>query len=190
MKTAFLIISTAVVLISVVPYLLDILRHKTKPNIVSWLTWTMLTGIATAAEIGAGEYVTAVFTGASTIETGLVVLLGLRYGFVKYARFDIVCQLAAVGGIILWRIFNSPEVALLATVTIDFIGALPTLRHGWQKPYEETWQTFLLGAVGACFSVLALHDFNVVSLTFPLYLTVMNALTTAIIMYRRVAVGV
>ena len=79
MKTAFLIISTAVVLASVVPYLLDILRHKTKPNIVSWLTWTMLTGIATAAEIGAGEYVTAIFTGASTIETGLVVLLGLEF---------------------------------------------------------------------------------------------------------------
>ena len=136
MKTAFLIISTAVVLASVVPYLLDILRHKTKPNIVSWLTWTMLTGIATAAEIGAGEYVTAIFTGASTIETGLVVLLGLRYGFVKYARFDIVCQLAAIGGIILWQIFNSPEIALLATVAIDFVGALPTLRHGWQKPGE------------------------------------------------------
>lgn len=163
----------------------DILRHKTKPNIVSWITWTMLTGIATAAEIGAGEYTTAIFTGAATLETSMVVALGVRHGFVKYTRFDIVCQLSAIVGIILWQLFNSPQLAIIATVTIDFIGALPTLRHSWQMPSEETWQTYLLGSVASAFGVLALTQYNLVALSFPLYLTIVNAATALIIVSRR-----
>lgn len=185
MKTTFLVISITITLFSVLPYMLDILRHKTKPNIVSWITWTMLTGIATAAEIGAGEYTTAIFTGAATLETAMVVALGLRHGFVKYTRFDIACQLSAIVGIILWQLFNSPQLAVIATVTIDFIGALPTLRHSWQKPSEETWQTFMLGSIASAFGVLALTQYNLVALSFPLYLTIVNAVTASIIVMQR-----
>lgn len=185
MKTAFLVVSIGITLVSIIPYLRDILRHKTKPNIVSWITWTMLTGIATAAEINAAEYTTALFTAASTLETGLVVALGLRNGFVKYTRFDAVCQLSAIIGIILWQLFNSPQIAVLATLLIDFIGALPTIRHSWQKPGEETWQTFMLGSIASVFAVLALTNYGVVALSFPLYLSVINALTAATIFFRR-----
>lgn len=145
----------------------------------------MLTGIATAAEIGAGEYTTAIFTGAATLETAMVVALGIRHGFVKYTCFDVVCQLSAIVGIILWQLFNSPQLAVIATVTIDFIGALPTLRHSWQKPGEETWQTFMLGSVASAFGVLALTKYNLVALSFPLYLTVVNAITASVIVARR-----
>lgn len=45
---------------STVPYIIDIIRRRTKPNIVSWFTWTLLTGIALAASIAAHE--TKIFT--------------------------------------------------------------------------------------------------------------------------------
>jgi hypothetical protein len=185
MKTVFLVVSIVITLVSIVPYLRDILRHKTKPNIVSWITWTMLTGIATAAEINAGEYTTAFFTAAATLETGLVVVLGIRHGFVKYTRFDVVCQLSAVVGIVLWQLFDSPQIAIAATVVIDFIGALPTLRHSWQQPGEETWLTFMLGSVASIFAIAALTSYSLVALSFPLYLALVNAATATIILVRR-----
>ena len=64
MKTASLVLATVLTLISVLPYLRDIVKRVTKPNIVSWITWTLLTGIATAAEIAAHEYTAAIFTSA------------------------------------------------------------------------------------------------------------------------------
>ena len=185
MKTAFLVIATVLTVVSVLPYIRDILRHKTRPNIVSWLTWSLLTGIATAAEISAHEYVAAIFTGAATLETATIVLLGLHHGFVKYARFDIVCQLAAVAGIILWQVFNSPVVGVVGAVLIDFVGALPTLKHAWQKPHEETWQTFALSAVGSIFAILALSDYNWVNLQYAAYILLANLVLTAEILYRR-----
>ncbi len=189
MKTVFLVLATIITVVSVLPYLRDILKGTTKPNIVSWLTWTLLTGIATAAEIAAHEYVAAIFTSAAVVETGLVVVFGLRYGYVKYTRFDVVCQIGAVVGIILWQLFDSPTIGVLAAVGIDFIGALPTFRHAWQKPNEETWQTFAISGIGAVFALLALDSYNWVSLPYAVYIVLVNLALSSVILQRRVSRG-
>jgi hypothetical protein len=184
MKTIFLILAAVVTVVGVVPYLRDILRGSTRPNLVSWITWTLLTGIATAAEISAHEYVAAIFTASAVVETLLVVLFGLRHGYVKYTRFDVVCQVAAVVGIILWQIFNSPVLGVIAAVTIDFIGALPTFRHSWLKPHEETWQTFALSGLGGAFALVALTTHNWISLPYAVYIVVVNIVISAVIITR------
>lgn len=184
MKTAFLILATVITLGSVVPYLRDILKGSTKPNLVSWITWTLLTGIATAAEIAAHEHVAAIFTGSAVVETASVVVLGIRHGYVKYSMFDIVCQIAAIVGIILWQLFNSPALAVVASVTIDFIGALPTLRHSWIRPGEETWPTYALAALGGGLAIAALTNYNWISLPYAVYIVLINAALVCTIIYR------
>ena len=184
MKTTLLVLSALITIGGMVPYIRDILRGTTKPNLVSWLTWTLLTGIATAAAISAHENVAAIFTASATVGPLLVVLLGLRHGYVKYTRFDVVCQVAAVAGIILWQIFNSPAIGVVGAVLIDFIGALPTFRHAWLAPYEETWQTFALSSLGAVFALGALTTYNWVSLPYAVYLVVVNMVLSAVIITR------
>lgn len=185
MKTAFLVIGSLITIASIVPYLIDIARGKTKPNLVSWITWTLLTAIATAAEIAAGEWFTAIFTAAAVVETGSVVVFGIfKRAYVRYTAFDIVCQVAALGGIVLWQAFDSPLIGIMGAVIIDFIGALPTVRHAWLQPYEETWQTYALCFVGAIFGVLALSSFTWESLSYPLYIVLINAVFTIIILGR------
>jgi hypothetical protein len=185
MQTTFLIISIIITLSSVIPYIRDILKGTTRPNLVSWITWTLLTGIAAAAQISAQEYVAAFFTGAAATATAMVVIFGLRHGFVRYGRFDIICQLSAVIGIILWQLFDSPAIGVLAAVTIDLIGALPTLRHSWNKPHEETWQTFGISSLAAIFAVGALASYTWVTLPYALYLIVINFILAIIILQRQ-----
>lgn len=184
MKTFFLVLAAFVTVGSVLPYARDIIKGTTKPNIVSWITWTLLTGIATAAEIAAHEYVTAVFTSAAVLETTIVVVLGLRHGYVKYTTFDVVCQISAIVGIILWQLFNSPTIGVVASVLIDFIGALPTVRHSWINPGEETWQTYALAGLGGLMAIAALHAYNVISLTYAIYIVLVNAVLSLIIINR------
>lgn len=184
MKTLFLILAALVTILSVVPYLRDILKGTTKPNLVSWTTWTLLTGIATAAEIAAHEYITAIFTGSAVVETGLIVVFGLKYGYVKYTRFDGACQVAALAGIVLWQLFNSPVIGVMASVTIDFIGALPTFRHSWLDPGEETWGTYGLAALGGLLAILALTAYNWISLPYAMYIVGVNIALAGIIIYR------
>jgi hypothetical protein len=170
---------------SVLPYLRDIIKGATKPNIVSWITWSLLTGIATAAQISAHEYFAAIFTASATLATTAVVALGVRHGYVKYTMFDVVCQISAIIGIILWQLFDSPTLGVLASVVIDLIGALPTVRHAWQKPGEETWQTFAVASVGGLFGLLALSTFNWITLPYATYILIANIFLTSEIIYRR-----
>lgn len=184
MKTIFLVLSVLITLVAVVPYLRDILKGTTKPNLVSWITWSLLTGVATIAEFAAGEHVAAIFTGAACVETLAVVVFGLGKGFVKYTAFDVWCQVGALVGFALWWLFNSPAVAVMAAVTIDLIGALPTMRHSWLAPHEETWQTFALSGLGGCFALLALSSYNWTSLPYAVYIVLANVLMTGIILSR------
>jgi hypothetical protein len=185
MKTLFLILSVVITMGAVVPYIRDIVKGTTKPNIVSWITWTLITGIATAAEIAGHQYFTAIFTASAMLETASVVFFGLRYGYVKYTSFDVVCQIGAILGIILWQLFNSPSVGVIACVAIDFIGVMPTIRHSWLKPNEETWPTYAISGVGGIFGILALSNYNIISLTYPLYIVMINIVVSIVIINRQ-----
>lgn len=187
----FLAIAGAIIaLFSTVPYIIDILHKKTKPNIVSWFTWMLLTGIATAAAFAAGETKTALLTLASTVCVAAVVILGVKYGIAKFSLFDGICQAGAVLGLILWIVFNSPLIAIVASVSIDFVAALPTLRHSWIKPAEETWQTFLIGTGAAALTTLSITSYTWEAILYPAYLVLANGGIVLIVVYRRQQLGI
>lgn len=185
MHTILVSLSVILTLAAVIPYARDILKGKTKPNITSWITWTLLTAVATAAEIAAHEYTTAILTSAAVLETAIIVVLGLRYGYVKYTKFDVFCQTGALSGFVLWYFFNSPAIAVIAAVSIDLLGSLPTVRHSWLNPFEETWITFAMSGLGGLMTVLALSSFNPTNLSYPAYIVGMNVIIAGTILIRR-----
>ena len=185
MKDVALVLSALISILCVIPYCLDIARHKTKPNLVSWITWTLLTGIVMAAQVSEGEYRAAVFSAGLTAATGLIVVLGLWHGYVKYTQFDVICQMLAVFGIILWQVFDDPLIALYTSIVVDFIGLLPTIRHAWQKPGEETWQTFAIGALAPIFGFFALDSYTQINTDYLVYVFFADIILTGIILRRR-----
>lgn len=185
MKDLLLTLSAIITIAAIVPYIKDIIQGKTKPNITSWITWTLLFIVATIAEYAAGEYRTAIFTASITVETLLVVILGLKHGYAKYTKFDVACQIGALAGFLVWWIFNNPLAAVVLVVLIDLIAAIPTVRHGWVEPNEETWLTFALSGLGGVFAILALTSFSWTSLIYPVYIVVINTLVSGVIIFRQ-----
>lgn len=184
MKTALVIISSILTIVSVVPYIREILKGKAKPRIVSWFTWSLLTGIACAASFADKQYPSAILMFFATIETLIIVLLGFKHGDRKFGRFDITCQLAAIVGIGLWLAFNSPTIAVAAAVLIDLVGALPTIKHAWQKPGEETALTFALAGIGGLCTVLAAGNWKITAVAYPMYIFLCNVVIVAFIIGR------
>ncbi len=185
MRTAVIVLASIIEILGSIPYMLDTIKKKTKPNVVSWFTWTLLTAIGGSAAWAAHEPRTAILTYANAISTGVIIALGLKYGFAKLNWFDGLCQAGAIVGLILWLVFNSPTTAILATVTIDLIASLPTIRHSWRRPKEETWQTYFVSGIGATIGLIALSEHNVNSLTYPIYLFIIDFLLAFTIIYRR-----
>jgi hypothetical protein len=189
MKELIAVAGALVAAVSTIPYIIDTVKGRTKPNIVTWFTWTLLTLIAALAAFASHEPKSAYLLLANTFCTGLVVAVGLRYGTAKYSWFDGLCQLGTVAGLVLWLVFNSPTIGIVVPLTIDFIGMLPTLRHSWLKPAEETWQTFLIGVVAPLLTIVSLTRYNIASLLFPLYLFLANAAIVAVVITRRRQLG-
>lgn len=185
MRDFLLILSAVITVIGIVPYMRDILRGTTKPNIASWTTWCLLFLIATVAELAAHEFRTAFFTSAVTLETGLIVILGFKYGYAKYTKLDFICQIGALSGFFVWWLFNNPLAALVLVIFIDLLSCIPTIEHSWFSPREETWITFAISGLGSFVAIFALNSFNLASLAYPVYLVFINILITSVIVFRQ-----
>ena len=186
MKDAFAATGAIVIVLCTLPYIFDIVRGKTKPNIVTWFTWSVLIGIGTAALFAAQQKHAAMLLLGDAIATFAVVLFGLKYGIAKLDLFDGLCQIGAVAGLVLWLVFNSPMIAVTATIVIDFIGTLPTIRHSWSYPEEETVITYILGVVATIFTLLSLQKYNLSAWIYPAYLLFSNALLVVTIQHGKI----
>ena len=153
MTLTLIILSAILTFIGVVPYTLDILKGKTKPRVVTWFVWSVLTGIAAVASYVDHQYPAAILSFMAMMGTAMIVVLGYRNGDRRFERVDFLCLGGAGVGLVLWWYFNSPAIAIIASIMIDFIGAVPTLIHSWKKPHEETWIVFLLSFLGALCTV-------------------------------------
>jgi hypothetical protein len=185
MPSSLPFISAALTWIAVAPYLIDTIKGKTRPNIVTWFTWTLLTIINAIIAVNAGAWQTAVFSIGATLATGSIMVVGFTRGVKKYTHFDAICQLLALCGIPLWLVTGQPALAVFILMSIDFAGGLPTLRHAWKSPGEETWQTFAISAFAGSLTVVSLSQYDFVSLTMPLYITLFDTVVLCIILYRR-----
>lgn len=184
MAAVLIVLSSLLTIGAIVPYLIDTVRLRTKPRVVTWFTWTLLTAITSAATFSDHQYATAILMLAGTLGTLLVVVLGWRYGDRKFDRLDLICQIGALAGLVLWLGTNSPALAVVTTMTIDFIGSIPTYRHSWVRPHEETWTTFAISSAGALCTLLALHAWRLTAILPPAYLCVANTAMASIIFFR------
>lgn len=190
MTTLLSVLGSLLAAAGTVPYMFETIRGKTKPRIVTWLTWAMLTGVAGAASLSAGQVGGAVFALLGTVATGSVVVTGLRFGDRSFGRLDIACMAVVLVGLVLWLTLHNPGFAVWAAIVIDFVGLVPTLVHAWTDPTEETARTFAcVGAGGliASAAIAAGGSVSVAALGYPLYAGVSMGTVTAIIVVRRKA---
>jgi len=184
-RNAIALIAALVSFSGIFPYIRDVLKGKTHPNLVSWATWCLLNLINTAAALSTGAFQTALLSGASALATGWVTFLSFRRGKIKYTAFDIVCQVLALAGIVAWGLTGQPQLAVLIAVSIDLVAALPTWRHAWITPFNETWQGFALAAGAAIVTLFTVTQYTLVSLAFPLLVVTNCSVIVTIVLYRR-----
>jgi hypothetical protein len=185
MRSDLAFVAGCIAIFGAIPYILDTLKGKTHPNIVTWFTWTLLNVINAAAAWSSGAAQTAIFSTGGAIATGAILLVGLRYGLKQYSRFDVLCQGAALVGVVLWKLTDRPQIAVAINVVADFAGWLPTYRHAWRSPHAETWQTFALSGLSAVLTLISIQHYTFIALAFPLYIFCANSTIVSTILARR-----
>jgi hypothetical protein len=185
-RFALVVLSTLLAAGSIVPYIVATVRRSTVPRLVTWLTWSLLTGVAGAASASAGDYPSAAFSLIGTLATGSIVVAGLRFGDRSFTRLDVTCLAVVVAGLIAWQTLGQPAIAVLVACLIDFVGLVPTLVHSWRKPYEETALTYaLIAAGGGSAALAAWGHWTITALAYPVYVAATMGACWVILLSRR-----
>lgn len=182
----FAVLAVVLSIVSVVPYVYDMLCGTTRPNVVSWGLWFLIQGIFAAAQFDSGASLSVVLPIAEVATVGLIVFLGLSgYGYKKYGVLDGVCFSVALVAIVLWQITNDPIFALWLAVLADFIAVIPTLYKSYRDPESETPLAYFFVVLAAVSALFATSLYDVPNLLWPIYIIVVNASVIGLVLLGR-----
>lgn len=180
------VLTGVIAIVAVVPYVRDMLRGTTRPNIVSWGLWTLIHIIFIAAQWSSGASWSIVLPATELFTVALVVVLAaVGYGYKKYTPLDLVCFCLAIAAIVLWQVTSEPMVALLMSVGADIMASIPTLKKAYLDPTSETLSTYILVVISAIFAALSTTIFDVPNLVWPAYIFLVNGSILCLILLGR-----
>lgn len=177
MKNIFGVVAGVLFFIAYLPYVVQIVRKKTVPSIVTWTIWAILDSIA----MGTSTFNEQSF--GVVIGVWIVVVFALCYGEWKIDRVDAFCIGGAVVGIELGWALQSRHAMLLMSVTLIFIASFPTFKIGWIKPEQENRLAWSIWFLSCVFALLALKAWTFADAALPLTYTVIET-TMVILLFR------
>lgn len=167
-------------------YVLATLRGKTKPNRVTWFLWTLAPFVALVAQLSEGVGLSAL----QTFATGFTPLLVLLASFVnrrsvwRLTRFDMVCGVLSILGLLLWVVTRHADVAILFAILADGLAALPTVVKAWKYPETEHSAAYLGGGINAFIALLTIQHFTFVSSAFAFYILALCGLIFLLVQFK------
>ncbi len=167
-------IAATLSIIMVIPYIRDILLHKTKPERASWFIWTVLGSIAFFSQLAKGATHSLWLTAGQTLGVLTVFLLSIKYGEGNLSKRDWKSLALALVGLILWALTHDAIYALVITIFVDCIGVFLTVLKSYQDPGSETVSTWAMSGTSGIFGALAVGSFNPVLLLYPTYIFLAN----------------
>jgi fumarate reductase subunit D len=167
------VLSLVVSLAANIPYIIEIVQGKAKPERISWLLWTILGAVyffSTIFDTGA-----TLFTLGELIAPVIILILAFKYGVGGKSRFDLISL--AVALIALAILFSTTHVllSLLLALFVDGIGAMLTIRKLRIDPTSESRAFWGLTAIAGVLAVISLEEFTVNALLFPVYVGLLSA---------------
>mgnify|MGYP000132529445 FL=1 len=154
MKETLSILAGLLFVAAFVPYIRAILRKETKPAKASWIIWANLDTITLAGMFFKGT-VNGQILGA-VLGAWVVAALALKYGTPGWTKLDKFCLGGAVLGIVLWQVFSDPVFGIVTSLSVVFLGSIPTFTSAWKDPSRENklaWTIFWVSCVCAVIAI-------------------------------------
>lgn len=174
MAEVFAILSGIVVLIGGPPYLMDILKGKTRPQRTTWFIWSVQGLIAFGSQVGLGAHWSLVFAGLNAAGNLTVFLLSLKFGVGGWKRIDMAALVIACVGLIISIAARAPFIALLGVILADFAGVVPTVRKTFLMPKSETSITWLALGTSSLLAIGSVGAWRFSLLLYPAYMAFVN----------------
>lgn len=169
-------------LMGFIPYLISVIKRKTKPNRASWWIWATLGIIITISNYYAGARDTMWLLVCYTFSQLAIAVFSIKHGEGGWNTFDITCILGAVISIPLWWWTKDPLTAISINIAIDSLGALPTIKKSYFYPETEDLFSWLMFLTASTLNLAALETWSVTLSSYPIYLFLFNLIVAVLIL--------
>ncbi|MBP9832205.1 MAG: hypothetical protein KBC74_01580 [Candidatus Pacebacteria bacterium] len=188
----FKIIATILVLIfgvvSYIPYIRSMVLRQTTPHPYTWLIWAITTGTAAVGGWYGGGGYGVLLLALWSVLTFLVFLLSFKYGTKNITKGDVTLLVLALLAILVWWQLNAPLLSILMVTAIDAFGYVPTIRKVLEEPWSESLASWLLFTVTALIGLVALAQYNFLTVVYLAMSATLNSIVIGICLFRRRAI--
>lgn len=166
-------------LLGAISYIKDIIKGKTRPNIVTWIFWAIAPLIGVYINYKSGIPLPLLL---STFIAGfgplLVVIATLikNNAYWKITRFDILCGVFSLFAMILWITTKNSTLSLSFAIIADLTAGIPTIKKSWTHSDTEHHGPYSMGIINQIITFLIIKDFSYLNIAFPIYFVLINGI--------------
>src|SRR5665213_2349064 len=162
-RAMFAILAGVITVASVIPYIRSTLARKTRPDFVTWVLWSLTSGIGVAAQYISGASWSVSVVIGNALACGIIMLLALSHGVKRYTYVETAALVIAFLAIMLWVFSSDPVLALVLAIAADFIAAVPTIVKAYRHPASESPWTFFAFGFAALLALAANERYDVMN---------------------------
>lgn len=167
--------------VQAIPYIIGILRGKTKPARASYAIWSVMQVISMVSYIASGATDTKWVPIVLAFSAIAIFALSFKYGMGGLSKLDITCLGIAAVAIILWITTNDPALAVYASLIASTIAFIPVIKKSYVQPGTENTLSWTLYTASALFNVFALSTLDPV-IALPPIVSLLCAGTIALLL--------
>ncbi|HEX9512439.1 MAG TPA: hypothetical protein VF939_18230 [Puia sp.] len=162
-------------------YLLNTIKKKVSPSVLSWLGWAFLMGTSLVSQIiGKGWQWSMTGILCSTIGCFTIATTAFLSKNFSFRKSDLNFLLFGLVCVAIYLLSDNPWITTVFAVIADAVLGIPTIRKAYKNPASEKSSAWILGVIS---STLALticihHDF--IYVLFPGYLFLFNGMMACI----------
>ncbi|MEK7511465.1 MAG: hypothetical protein AAB575_00400 [Patescibacteria group bacterium] len=191
MQAVFSAIAGLLYLVAFSLYILAVLRDrhlpagtpgKIEPSKATWIIWASLDTITIS-----GMYVEGTVNGqilGAVAGAWIVVVFALKYGTPGWTLLDKLCLSGAVVGIVFWNVFDSPILGVIISLSVVFLGSIPTYVSAWKDPGRENKLAWVIFTISCVCALIAVPQWTLADASQPITFFAVEAVMMYILFVR------
>lgn len=179
-------LSTILSIYCLFPYIIAILKNKTKPHQLSWLVFVIMNGIVLFSQYFEGARASILITVSFFIGSVIIFILSLKYGVHDSSKWDRLLFVFAISTMIIWYLTKSNATAIWLTLLIDVAATTMIILKVKADANSEDPAPWAIATVAYVFSFLTLVG-QPVSILYvrPMYGLICDAVLVGYIYYQK-----
>lgn len=185
-------VAGSLVLLGAIPYAWRVWQGKIKPNIITWLLFSLieLSLLLNYKNIGAEDNIWPAIFGFTDSLIITIIAIWKRKKKIKPKKFDYYCLFFGSASIVLWWIWLGDPVyaqySLFVGIAADIFAGLPTVSSVNENPYEDRPYMWLMFAAGYGLDILAIKEHNLANYSLPVYMVAGSLIVSIPLIVHRI----